>query len=113
MIGLFKALADDSRLKILWMLEGRELCVCEIQEVLGLAQSTVSRHLQILEDVGFVISSRNGLWKNYQLHPAPTPVVQGLLATVRLAVAADDEVAQLREKAAGVCREQLCGRSAA
>lgn len=108
-----KALADDSRLRILWVLEERELCVCEIQAVLGLAQSTVSRHLQILEDAGFVASARTGLWKNYSLHPAPPPLVQGLLAQVRLAAAGDTTVTTLREAARRACREELCGRTAA
>ncbi|MBE0618624.1 MAG: winged helix-turn-helix transcriptional regulator [Proteobacteria bacterium] len=113
MLPLLKALADDSRLRILWMLEGRELCVCEIQAVLGLAQSTVSRHLQVLEDAGFVVSSREGLWKNYRLHPSPTPVAQSLLATLRLTAAGDDEAAALRRKAVEVCRQDLCGRRVA
>ena len=108
-----KALADESRLRILWMLEKRELCVCEIQALLGLAQSTASRHLQILEEAGFVASSREGPWKNYRIHPAPSPLVQGLLAPLRLAAAGDEEAAELRRHAAAVCREQLCRRSAA
>ncbi len=109
-----KALVDESRLKILWMLEGRELCSCEIQEVVGLAQSTVSRHLQILEDAGFVVSEKAGLWKNCRLNPVPSPVVQGLLSLLRLAAVAEPEARETREKAAAVDRESLCaGRSAA
>lgn len=113
MLRALKALADESRLRILWMLEERELCVCEIQAVLGLAQSTASRHLQVLEEAGFVASSREGLWKNYRIHPGPSPLVQGLLAPLRLAAAGDAEAAELRRQAAAVCREELCARSAA
>jgi len=111
--ALFKALADESRLRILWLVEERPLCVCEIQAVLGLAQSTVSRHLQILEDAGFVASERDGLWKNYRLCPAPPPLAQGLLAQVRLAALGNDEAQRLRGAARQACREDLCGKTAA
>ncbi|MHB8763009.1 MAG: ArsR/SmtB family transcription factor [Deferrisomatales bacterium] len=111
--SLLKALADESRLRILWMVEERPLCVCEIQAVLGLAQSTVSRHLQILEDAGFLASERDGVWKNYRLSCAPAPLAQGLLAQVRLAAAGEGEARRVREAARHACRENLCGRPAA
>lgn len=110
LLAPFKALADESRLRILWMLEPRELCACEIQEVLGLAQSTVSRHLQILEDAGFVVSERAGPWKNYRMNPVPPPLAQGLLAQVRVAAETSPEATAVREKAAAACREDLCRR---
>ena len=103
-----KALADDSRLRILWMLEERALCVCEIQAVLGLAQSTVSRHLQTLEDAGYVTSEKEGLWTNYRLHPAPTPLVLGLLAQARLAGLENGGAKAVRELARTKCRDDLC-----
>ena len=113
LLTALKALADESRLRIVWMLEQRPLCACEIQAVLGLAQSTVSRHLQILEDIGFIASERAGPWKNYRLHPVPAPVVQGLLAQARMAAAGNGEARQVREAARQACREDLCGKSAA
>ncbi len=112
-LARLKALSDESRLRILWMLEERELCVCEIQAILGLAQSTVSRHLQVLEDAGFLASERAGPWKNYRLNPLPPPLVQGLLAPLRSAAESVGEAAELRARARGVCREELCGRPAA
>ena len=108
-----KALADDSRLRILWMLEGRQLCACEIQAVLGLAQSTVSRHMQVLEDAGFVVSERRGPWKDYRFNPAPPPFVQGLLAQVRQAAAAHPVARAVRLAAAEASRETLCSAGAA
>ena len=51
---IFKALSDNSRLRILKMLQTKSLCVCEIQDILGLAASTVSKHLSILRDAGFI-----------------------------------------------------------
>jgi len=66
-IRVMKALSDTNRVKIIKMLGTKELCVCEITAILGLAQSTVSRHLKILEDADLIISSRNGTWVNYKL----------------------------------------------
>jgi len=71
-IRVMKALSDPNRVKTMKMLEARELCVCEIAGVLGLAQSTVSKHLKILEDADLVESSKDGAWVNYRIavHPA-------------------------------------------
>lgn len=66
-IRVMKALSDPNRVKIMKMLEKKELCVCEITAVLGLAQSTISKHLKILEDAGLVDSWREGGWVNYRL----------------------------------------------
>ncbi|MBI5447072.1 MAG: winged helix-turn-helix transcriptional regulator [Deltaproteobacteria bacterium] len=92
-----KALGDESRLKILWMLEDRDLCSCEIQEAVGLAQSTVSRHLQLLEDAGFVVSEKLGLWKIYRFNPSPDPMAQGLLSLLRYAAVGNPAARSVRE----------------
>lgn len=108
-----KALADESRMRILWMLEERYLCVCEIQEALGLAQSTVSRHLMLLEETGFVVSEKDGLWKNYRLNPVPPPVVQGFLSVVRLHALSSRDANELRVRVKAIRRENLCCKGAA
>lgn len=64
----FKALSDPNRLRILKMLEKRTLCVCEITDVLGLATSTVSKHLSILKESEFIIEEKNGKWVDYSLN---------------------------------------------
>ena len=66
-IRVMKALSDPNRVTIMKMLEVKELCVCEITAILGLAQSTVSKHLKILEDAGLVDSRKEGAWVNYRL----------------------------------------------
>ena len=63
----FKALSDPNRVRILKMLQVRPLCVCEITELLGLATSTVSKHLSILRNVGFIVDEKEGRWVNYSL----------------------------------------------
>ncbi|MBW1925950.1 MAG: winged helix-turn-helix transcriptional regulator, partial [Deltaproteobacteria bacterium] len=78
-----KAIADPTRLKILKLLQHRTSCVCELTSVLGLAQPTVSRHLRVLEDAGFVESERRGLRMDYVLteDDAP-PMVRQLMGLV-------------------------------
>lgn len=66
-IKVMKALADPGRVKIIKLLQRRVLCVCEIREALGLAQSTVSKHLKTLEEAGLVRYSKDGTWVNYEL----------------------------------------------
>lgn len=66
-IRVMKALSDPSRVKIIKMLEKKELCVCELTAALGLAQPTVSKHLRQLEDAELVEYSKDGLWVNYRL----------------------------------------------
>jgi len=63
----FKALADETRLRILRLLELRELCVCEVMVALDLTQPTASYHLGILEGVGLVKERKMGKWVFYRI----------------------------------------------
>jgi ArsR family transcriptional regulator len=64
---LFKALADETRLRIVALLSHGELCVCHLEEALSLAQPNVSRHLGILRMAGVVEHRREGSWIYYRL----------------------------------------------
>jgi ArsR family transcriptional regulator len=66
-LQLLKALADQTRLRILHVLSRRELCVCQIVDILGMGQSKVSRHLAHLRHAGLVRDRRDGLWIHYSL----------------------------------------------
>ena len=66
-VKMFKALADETRLRILHLLCHRELCVCQIVDVLGIGQSKASRHLAHLRNAGLVDDRREGLWIYYSL----------------------------------------------
>jgi ArsR family transcriptional regulator len=66
-IRVMKALSDPNRVRVLKLLQQGELCVCEIQNLLGLAQSTVSKHMKLLEDAGLVERRRQGTWILYSL----------------------------------------------
>ena len=69
---LFKALADETRLRILKLLEVREMCVCEIMVALALTQPTASHHLGILENVGLVRGRKEGKWVFYSARDLET-----------------------------------------
>jgi len=62
-----KAIADPTRARMLKLLEARELCVCEIMDIMGLGQSTASKHLGVLKTAGLVESRKNGTWTYYRL----------------------------------------------
>ncbi|MEN8210253.1 MAG: metalloregulator ArsR/SmtB family transcription factor [Thermodesulfobacteriota bacterium] len=66
-IRVMKALSDPNRIKMIKMIQTRPLCVCEITEALGIAQSTASKHLKILEDAELLRSFKDGLWVNYSI----------------------------------------------
>lgn len=75
-----KALSDPGRIKVLKMLgHAGTLCNCQIHPALGLAQPTVSKHLKVLEDAGFIVSEKRGQWVHYALNPSPEPLVRSLL----------------------------------
>ena len=67
LLAVMKALADPSRVRIVAALEGRELCLCQIVELLGLATSTVSRHMTVLEQARLVDARKEGRWTYFRL----------------------------------------------
>src|SRR6516165_7920457 len=71
--NITKALADENRLRMLVALGGGELCVCQITELMGLAMSTVSKHLSILYQAGLVNARKEGRWMYYSLPGKGTP----------------------------------------
>lgn len=76
---LFKALSDETRLRILALLSAGELCVCDLVAILALPQSTVSRHLAYLRNAGLVADRRQGVWMYYQFAQSTGPLHQDLL----------------------------------
>lgn len=67
LVKVFKALADETRIRLLKLLQHRELCVCELMQALGMTQPRVSRNLRILKDAGLVKDRRDRLWVRYSL----------------------------------------------
>jgi ArsR family transcriptional regulator len=72
-VTIAKALSDENRVRILAILEGRELCVCQVIELLGLAPSTVSKHLSILKHARLIDGRKHGRW--YRLADEDVPAV--------------------------------------
>ena len=64
----FKALSDETRLRMLNILTEQECCVCEVMQVLGISQTRASRNLKILEEAGFLQARRDGTWVYYSLN---------------------------------------------
>ena len=109
-IKVMKALSDSNRVKIVKMLQRKVMCVCEIQEALGLAQSTASKHLKILEEAGLIAFSKEGAWVNYRLADGGrNPYTASLLGNLRHWLDDDAEVAVLVEKLPRIHREFICG----
>ena len=90
MEGLFKALGDSTRLRILGLLLAGEVCVCHIHESLKIPQPKASRHLAYLRRAGLVTARREGLWMHYRLGTLPNPVLAAVADAVRHAFAGKD-----------------------
>ncbi len=107
-VNIFRALDDPNRLRILKMLEARELCVCEVREVLNLSTSTVSKHLTVLRDAGLILDRKDGKWVNFRLNSETSGLVHSLLKVLKSDLADEKQIAQDREKVKHVDRTKLC-----
>jgi ArsR family transcriptional regulator len=87
------------------MLQHKEMCVCEIQFALGLAQPTVSKHLKVLEDAGLVQSKKAGLWVNYSLSGGGSPYAATLLGNLKHWLGDDSEIRRLAATLPTIQRE--------
>lgn len=107
---IFKALSDPNRLRIMKMLEKKELCVCEITAVLGLAASTVSKHLSILRENALILDNKDGKWVNYRInYTMDNAVLRHLLPLLRGWENDSEEIIGDREALVNTCRDDLCG----
>lgn len=80
LMAAVKALADENRVRTLLALRAGELCVCQIVELLGLAQSTVSKHLSILHQARLVDCRKQGRWIYYRTAGSDAPAAARQLA---------------------------------
>ena len=100
LVGIFKALADETRLGLLSLLfrEG-ELCVCDLEQALEVTQSKASRHLRYLFNAGLVRYRRDGLWVNYRISEELDADRQQIL-TLLASLLQEERSAALRERLA-------------
>lgn len=107
---LFKALADETRLRIVGLLSEGELCVCDLTHSLGMPQSTVSRHLAHLKNAGLVTDRRCKTWAYYSLSGDARPFARDILAALARHLTELDptrkDIASLHEYRS--CSERSC-----
>ncbi|MBW1616801.1 MAG: winged helix-turn-helix transcriptional regulator [Deltaproteobacteria bacterium] len=108
-LKITKALSDKNRVKIVKMLQHKELCVCEIREAIGLAQPTISKHLKILEDAELIMSRKEGLWVNYFLNDrSDNPLITAFLENLRNMLEDDSEILSLLKVLPQLNRKNIC-----
>jgi len=109
-IKVMKAVSDPMRVKIVKMLQVKMMCVCEIQAALGLAQSSTSKHLKLLEDAGFITFHKDGLWVNYSLvADSKSPYVASLLENFTHWLEDDEDIIELLEQLPQIDRKIIRG----
>jgi ArsR family transcriptional regulator len=110
-LNITKALSDENRVRALMMLVDGELCVCQIIEMLGLAPSTVSKHMSILRQAGLVETRKEGRWIYYRLADHGSPAVPEMLKWLekhlKKEVVILDDVKRLR-RMQKVSKDELC-----
>ncbi len=110
-IRVMKALSDPNRVKMVKMLQTRPLCVCEIKEALGIAQSTVSKHLKILEDAELVRSFKDGLWVNYSLSDGSgSPYAASMIGNMKHWLDSESEIIELGRILPGIDRHDIVNK---
>jgi len=107
--NIYKALSDTSRLRILMMLKEKALCVCEMTDILGLANSTVSKHLSILRNANLIQDEKDGRWVNYRLaRPEESRDIDFVLTRLAQQLADDKQIALDKNKLRDVDRHAIC-----
>ncbi len=111
-IRVMKALSDPNRVKMMKMLQRKPMCVCEIQTALGIAQSTASKHLKILEDADLVTSFKDGLWVNYGLSDgSASPYAANMIGNLKYWLEEEQEVKELTAILPRIDRHDIVGNN--
>jgi ArsR family transcriptional regulator len=103
----FRAIADRTRLRILHLLLGGEMCVCDLVDILKVPQPTASRHLAHLRRAGLVAAQKRRLWMYYSLVPAKTAFHKRLMGCL---AACREETPELRRDKARLAKWKPSGR---
>jgi len=110
-LRIFAACADSTRLRILFLLAARELCVCELVQVLQMPQGKVSRHLLVLRSAGLVYARREGTWMHYSLAPGASTLTRRLHRYLRDVAADLPQADRQRLEALTGCGAICCPRA--
>lgn len=100
---VFAALADPTRLRLLNLIAGREVCVCYLVKVLRMSQPKISRHLAYLRKAGVVQARREGKWMHYRLRELGDPETAGILTAVLAALRREKPMQADEAKLARAC----------
>jgi ArsR family transcriptional regulator len=92
MVRLFAALADPTRLRLLNLMDGREVCVCYFVEILKQGQPKISRHLAYLRNAGIVSTRREGKWMHYSIKRPGDAKASAILDATLMSFKADQEM---------------------
>jgi ArsR family transcriptional regulator, arsenate/arsenite/antimonite-responsive transcriptional repressor len=116
LVPFFRALADETRLRIVMLLLHGELCVCDLMAILDAPQSKLSRHLAYLKHSGIVSCRREGAWMHYSLKAPLNELYQDQIDLFRkkfsvLSPFREDKRKMLKFKANGVCGSLVAARS--
>ena len=106
---MFRAFSDRTRLRILHLLRGGELCVCDLVRVLGVPQPKASRHLAYLRKSGLVVARRDGLWMYYRLAPARSAFHESLLNCLSCCFGSVPELAKDARRLGRTAGASACG----
>ncbi len=99
LVKTFKALSDETRLRMLNVLLERECCVCEVMQVLDISQTRASRNLGMLHDAGFLKMRKDGLWSHYSIDcESVKTYCPNLVDVVKMALEDNEEAALDRER---------------
>lgn len=108
---IIKALADKNRIRIIYLLKAKkELCVCEITDIIGLSQPTISSHLKLLENAGLIESHKEGLWVNYNINSQLDPFSSELIEMIYKDLEKDKQIVYGLKKLKNINRNMICGR---
>ena len=99
----FRALADRTRLRLINLMSGGEVCVCFFVEILGTNQPKISRHLAYLRRAGIVAARREGKWIHYQIQTPPDPHAAQVLSDLESWLAKDKEMQRDKQQLLKVC----------
>ena len=105
LVPLFAALADRTRLRLLNLMDGREVCVCYFVEVLKQGQPKISRHLAYLRRAGIVAARREGKWMHYRIERQEDEGARAVLEAVLQSCKADSEMQSDLERLGRACCE--------
>jgi len=110
---IIKALADENRIRIICLLKfKKDLCVCEITSIIGLAQPTISSHLKLLENAELIESYKDGLWVNYNIAGDIDSFSGQFIQALYKNLENDKQIKTDKENAKKINRDTICKKKA-